>query len=57
MGGVKSCVASSSSVTIILSGTTAGFNVFVRRAMTAITYDASTSGKLTGTFSNFGKAV
>jgi len=56
MGGVKSCVASSNTVTIILSGATAGFNVFVRRAMTAITYDASTSGKLTGTFSNYGKA-
>lgn len=52
MGGVKSCVASGSAVTIILSGTSTGFNVFVRRAMTKIAY-ASTAGKLTGTLSNW----
>jgi len=47
MGGVESCVATGTSVTIITSGTSTGFNVFVRRAMTGIIY-ASTAGKLTG---------
>jgi len=56
MGGVKSCVATGGSVTVILSGASTGFNVFVRRAMTKITY-ASKAGKLIGTMSNYGTDV
>ena len=56
MSGVKSCVATGTTVTIILSGTSAGFNVFIRRAMTGITF-ASTAGKLTGDLTNYGTAV
>jgi len=52
MGGVKSCTASGDKVTIVLSGTSTSFNVFVRRAMTAMTY-ASTAGKLSGTLTNW----
>jgi len=56
MAGVKSCTATGSAVTIILSGTTTGFNVFVRRAMTSIAY-GTTAGKLTGSFTNYDKEV
>jgi len=56
VGGVKSCEATGGSVVIILSGTTASFNVFVRRAMNKIVY-ASTAGKLTGVLNNYGKDV